>query len=364
MLYNVDQKNAFLGSYKEEGTRDTYRRILGQIGMYEYKVNRDLSTFNAKEIGDMISFTKPISLSMARLVGNVASAYLWWCVDQSIIKFNTLNQVGQEWYYMFPIRRAKRYLTEEEFVQLENFCRNAQDRVIYRLLFEGVMGKGCSEILNLRITDVRGNKLHLRETEVDGTLIRERVIEVSAQCIDAIKKAHKQKRYLKRNGFIKSESGSRLNEYFDLIEGEHIVRPTMAKNEGAGNGGVSKETLYKRVNLIKKQLEYPDLTINTIRRSGMFKMAKELYDVSGKLDKEELEKIGKAFDVKHIFTFREYLTEETLIDLYREDDQGLDLKLEQHGSMVNLKCEASDDFGVGVNRIIEMARMQLGEISQ
>jgi integrase len=197
-----------------------------------------------------------------------------------------LDAVPSEWAEQFVSKSTDLYLTEEKIQMIEDLCVNSQDAVIIRLIFEGVFGSACSELLNLKVNDVNfeSNILHL--TDEDGA---KRVLLVSERCISLIQRAIEQKRYIKR-------TGNRNSKYTDLIITERVIR--MSKTRSNESGLPDKFLIYRRITNLSKLFDIPNLSPKMIQQSGMLYELKRLHDKFGALEEKHYDLIKNRFNIK------------------------------------------------------------------
>jgi integrase len=323
-LYNEDIKKEFLSTYDNEQTQITIEYILYKASAMEETLEKDLYDFNINEIGKIISNTNPLNMMVARSTGRILSSYITWASEKGLRKtnINPLKSMMPEWYGQF-VSKKKLFISEKELKEIENALVNAQDAVILYLLFEGVNGEGNTEILNLRKQDVNQDTNELRLTEVrkNGEK-RERTIKVSDDCIRVIRQAIEKKTYQNRNGNAQNTRGM---AEIDLVENDFVVRSVNRRVKDT-NAPADKHTLFRRITMISEEFDLPYLTMKNIERSGMIKMAKDLYEQEGELDTPQLSKIAEHFgkrkvNVKgteyfHLTPMREFVNLESISDLY------------------------------------------------
>lgn len=86
--------------------------------------------------------------------------------------------------------------------------------------------------------------------------------------------------------------------YIYLVRNDYVLKTGMTRNDGEGKA--DKYLVYRRLATIGELFEKLYLTVTNIRDSGMLKMAKDLLDERGKLEKEEYHLICERFNIGKI----------------------------------------------------------------
>lgn len=312
--YNPSVKMSFLSSYNE-GTAKWYQRIFNYSFKYECKYGIDLYDFNPSQIREVVQEMNPLTYNSSRSNISVISTYLSWAIDKGLRTsiVNPLDEVSTLWVEQFVAKGTKLYVSEREMRSIEDYCVNAQDAVIFRLLFEGVQGKACSEISNLKYDDVDHDNAILTLHNADG---KTRKLQVSLRCIHLIDQAMRQREYIKGNG--ETLDNENILPYFALVSSEYVLRNSITTKHSSPN--VDKYTIYRRIDSIKSlfsgQFDAKYLTSKNIVKSGMIKMGRDLLHDRGKLDKSEYMEIAHRFRVNGWWLIKEFLNEETIEQVY------------------------------------------------
>jgi len=317
--YNMEDKASFIGHYDNKETQESYGYVLEKVKGLEEFFKKDLYDFSFEQIEEAMHKLSPSSLPVARMNGAVLTSYISWAIDNNK-RVGNINPIKSkinttDWYRKFIDPSKKNYITLEELEKNEKFITNYQDKIVPRLLFEGVGGIFASEILNLTDKDYReeSNKLRLND-ERKG----ERYITVSEGCINMIKKALDETDYHKSNG----ESESR-NPVLRLVENNFVVKTASTNDKSEGKA--DRHTVYRRISSIAEWLEIPFFTTKSVQRSGMIYMAYKLMKERNKedVDREVLNEVAEQFNVTKINNERynyslleEYINTENINKLY------------------------------------------------
>jgi hypothetical protein len=312
-LYQAFYKEGFLNDKKNrftDGTKSTYRRIFAESAELESELEKDLYEFNVKELVKLLTELKPDSPNSSRTNGRIIASYVNWTIRNNIKK-NKVNPIGSvpvAWFDQF-VQKNGDFITEKQLNTIINYCNNYQDAVIFKLLWEGVQGKSCCELTNLTKHDIKGNVLALRDENMHIT----RHVAVDWDTIDLINGAIKQKRYLKKNGEM--EHNDFGDEEIDLVRNDFILRNSMTSAE-TFNCGVDKHTVYRRIAVIREQTGFMHLTVKDIVKSGMIKMAYDLREKYGELNKSVVDKIAERFQFNHTWYIKDFVNDVIIDELY------------------------------------------------
>lgn len=316
MLYNEEVKNMFLDRYPES-TRKTYLRIFKKSYPTEKMLEKDLYEFNLDEIDSVLYDLRPLTFKSSLTNGRIITEYITFCIEQGLRSnnINPLRMVKSPYFEKFVDKNIKTLFSKNEIMQIEDACNNAQDAVILALLFEGAWGKELSEIRNLKREHVDFENRILTLIDHDGS---ERQLQVSQRCIDLIEKALQQDRYWKRNGEMDTTSNRRPRDYTDLVMSNYVIRASITKTDTYSKP-VQISVIHRRLQTLSDVFGIPYLNPKNVVNSGMLYMAKNLYEKTGKIGKEEYQQIAERFGVKDPYTMRTYITEENLEKVYGKE---------------------------------------------
>ncbi|CEG31418.1 phage lytic cycle repressor MrpR family protein [Peribacillus simplex] len=287
--YNSEIKEEYLSGFPSD-SQNTYSHVFKKSAELEQFALRDLYLFEINQIETLLSNFEFTTIRAAKTYISVISSYINWSIEKGLRETeNPLTDVNATWVDQF-VRKDKKFLfTEKEIIEIENELVNAQDRVIIRLLFEGVEGEGVSELLNLKDNDCKGNVLCLEDDKFG-----KRELEVSNRAVDFIKKASAETEYQIRNG--KSLGRRSISK---LVDNDFVIKSADAKSL-VNIHRADKHLIYRRMSTIGDFFNLKYLNVKNIRKSGMLKLAKDLYLQNGKLDKEEFLKIADTFGIESV----------------------------------------------------------------
>ncbi|KRE29657.1 phage lytic cycle repressor MrpR family protein [Paenibacillus sp. Soil522] len=314
-LYNAQIKGSFLSEYPLK-TQATYRSVFEKSSEFEQLLKKDVFDFDLTDFEHFFVKLNINYISTLRSYGRILTAYINWAIENQVKNDSTnpLNHVKTSWFEQFIDDNAKIFFTENEIRNIENFCENAQDAVIIRLIYEGVQGKGVCEIRNLKRSDVNFTTGELSLMDEDGSLRR---LHVTERCLGLIKEAYSETTYLKSNGLMQERENVR--KFTDLIDNDYIVR---SSNTGKDKnmGAVDKYVIYRRITTIEKTLGLVHFNIKNISRSGMLKLARDMIIANkSKLNLIMLIEIANMYKVSSYNSLKSFITEANILKLYGKD---------------------------------------------
>ncbi|AZV43625.1 putative integrase, phage SPbeta [Peribacillus asahii] len=294
MLYNENIKEEFLNEYNNEATQDTMRHLFLKSAETEDMLKKDLYDFTLEEIGTIMYEINPKTTNSARTYGRFINYYIDWAIEHYRTgNVSSLNGEPIDHFDKYIDKDLKLLYSEEEIIEMEDKLINYQDKVVIRMLFEGVEGDGLSELLNLQEDDVDFEKgiLHLKDDKKG-----ERTLEIKDEdkrCLEFIQKASGESYYHFKNG-----EGKGKNKGIELLENNYVVKSV--RNRAINLERADKHLIYRRLATVSKMLEYPYLNAKNIMKSGMLKMAKDLYVRDGELEKVQLTEIAERFNATKV----------------------------------------------------------------
>lgn len=305
-LYNKEQKEMFL-KHLNSNTRLAYARVLSRARALEEQFDKDLYNFNIYEIERLISYLNPGTLSSVISASTIIQMYIRWAIEQDL-RGNNLNPLdvimGYDFYSKFIDHSNKTLFSKEEIDDITGSLVNFQDSAIIQCIFEGVQGKGYSEILNLRRIDINENTNELRlRSDIDDDTQEERLTTVSDELIKMLLKASQEDIYYKHNG---QPSEKIKSPTANLAANEYVFRNVMLNTRDEGRADY--HLIFRRLKKIAEWNHQPFLTGINIRNSGMVYKAMQLSRESGKLEKPEIDEVCRHFNIPKIKNKNDYHT--------------------------------------------------------
>ena len=302
-LYNEELKIRFLQEY-DEATASKYRYIFVKAKETEEMLNKDIKDFNATEFDSLLYSMESNSKSSIESNTSILKNYIRFCkknnlISQgiSMIEFDA-NFAGKGLHkYIKQIAIEKKYPSREEIFEVAESCDNPQDGVILGLIFEGVSTwDNLVEITNLKITDVKENKISITSRENAYN----RTFEITDELCNIIEEANSQTLYQFR---IKEDSTPRITAS-ELIENEYIIRPIKRKSS-ASVESPDAQLIRSRVARLKDDFDNQFLTPSNIMYAGILHYARNLRESLGKeLEIEDYKKINLRFGIPKIYCYK------------------------------------------------------------
>jgi len=326
-MYNKEVKEAFLQYLiDEEGFTDETIHVFRFVFYKSYDVEdilqKDMYDFNMGELKQVLLSANKSTLNSVRAFASMMKKYIDWAIRTGLTNsnINPMEMFTVSDYEECIDKSRKLFISEEELIEIEDQLVNYQDKVILRLLFEGANGYEVSELINLKKCDIDYTNKQLKLYDDKNG---ERFITVSDRCLDIIERAINEKVYYAKNGEKESKHGKSEYEYFET---DHVIKNVLA---GRTKGKAEKTVVYRRMNMIKEIFDMPHLTIKNVWRSGMIKMAVDLYKEEGELTNKQLAKIAEKFGINKIVNnghvvynfhaMRQFINRENILELYGID---------------------------------------------
>lgn len=286
-FYNQEIKEHFLSTYDDVETKQFYARILEKIGKKEKKINKDLFEFTYDEI---ISTLRSFNYKSRDTLNGVLSIVVRY-IDFSLeyrykpsreINIAKYNISSEDLNKLIDVQsKNMRYIySKDELREIVYKCANAQDAVIYALLFEGLRGEDFVELRNLKKSDVdeANNALTIKrvfnlQSDEENWYKEEREVnfQVSDFTMEIIQEAINQDDYLTVN--VKNGAGKPKYESRPLSNTDYVLR---VSGTNKPNEPVAKPVINRRVKQIANIIGKKTITPTTIGFSGASIYAQEL----------------------------------------------------------------------------------------
>lgn len=292
--YNPELKMAFLEDIEGDITRKIFSSKLSIISKEEHLKGKDLYDMSLREIKDvMYALTATTSTAS---YGNAIKIkdYIDWMFDHGY-KTSNLNPFDSvidmvEWSKQFVITFRRSFFTRRDILDMCNSLYNYVDKALLLGMFEGINGKGYSEILNLQAKDVTETNDKFYVNLVDNEE-NKRTIEISAVLANYIKAADQEMKYTSSNG----EDMQGL-----LSESHYIDSPYVFKKSRKGRQDRELDGFFiqRKMILFKEFFGIEYMRAREVRYSGIMEMANEITgNKEVKLTKELADMIGEQFDM-------------------------------------------------------------------
>ena len=293
LYYNQEVKERYLEQFDNEQSKHIYQLPLKKAKEFEESLGKDIYEMNLNELTDLLYSFKPTSTNAAYHNFLRISNYIDFAIENGYAKSNisefAVISDTVEWNKKFVANYMNTFFTREEILEMVDDLYNAVDGAILLSLFEGLGGKGYSELINLEIKHVhRGDPATVRLFE---SADKERTIKISNELVEILHKANMESEYVANNGEINELDGRHISDY---IESDKVFKKS--KKGANAQEGLNSFFVQRKFAFFKKVFESDYLRPKNIVHSGMMYMAHKLYQESGKFDREEILKIAEQFD--------------------------------------------------------------------
>lgn len=318
-LWNEEIKERFLKEYYEnESTQKTIRNVFFNSYAEEYRLDRDLYTFDEVEIAEIIRNSNPHSKQTAKSSGRFIKQYLDWAADKGYRKsnLNPMEALTDAYYEKLYDHSKKIHYSYDEFIELLEELHNGQDQAFLVLIFNGIIGRSFSDLQHLTFNDIDfdNNTVYVKS--------RDKHIKIYDGLMKYLDKAYKENTYFTYNPETK-----------ELNESELLSSPFVFKNlksprsrEGVS---VNPSVFYTRLNGIRSEWEMEYMTPNSIKQSGMQYQSILLFKEHGVLRYDQFAEIGEKYQFNKLKSgeseyyntnlMKEFINEDKLKELYDID---------------------------------------------
>ncbi len=282
-IYHPELKIKFLeDNYSDDGTRKVILYIFVKSAIVERMHNKDLCVFNSEEILDLAKRLDYTSLNSLQVAFSYFTVYVDWCIMNELRgNYNEINdveifvQTQDLSQFLSKLKIRNMYLTEEELQDLVNSLVNFQDKFYIQAIYEGIDGKEMYELRSLTLNDIDMNKNTVALTNLDGSV---RIKNISGELKSMSLFANEEKFYVANNGM--PSPSRRIFKPKKLADTKYILRPV--HGVGMEYDDIMKlGTAYQKIVKIRDYIDYPFVSINSIRSSGMINRVTQLTKEKG-----------------------------------------------------------------------------------
>ena len=292
MFYNPDLKEKFLNQYSKDTARNYYYALRKSRELEEEK-GKDLCNFNYEDLDELFYSFRVKSMTAIQSNASIIRKYLDFCIEQGYNE--TMINIAEVFdsflgknieKYINKVADKKKILSYDEVWELCDMCVNAQDAVVFALLFEGVKGENLKELSNLRVDDVDFENKTLT-VDRDG----ENVLKISDRTMELIKEAINQEIYSKGNGGEFLSETVRSFEY-PLYDSKYVIRVAGRDRDEE----VQANTIISRIMKVRKWYGNEFVTATNMWLSGMIYELQKIKDTENRdLDIDDYRKVLRRF---------------------------------------------------------------------
>lgn len=295
-LYNQDLKERFLEQYPDK-TRKFYRYVLAKAFETEYALKKDIYDFSDEESDKLLYKYNNGSIQSLQTVNCVLKQYVDYCVDKGYgFKKENYFDISRNYEDLQKYIKIEdqSYISRETLEDIVGKCVNAQDAVIFCLLYDSVKGENAEEIVNLKVDDCNFSTNTLKLTRNNGDT---RTIQASDLTMSIIREAILEQNYIKNNGV---DSPDMRAKTYKIIHTDYVVRIS-ARDSG---GKINPVNVIARINRMKMWYGNPHLTVTNIWLSGMLDRLKTIKEEKGELTKQDYLDVNRMFGYEDSYWFK------------------------------------------------------------
>ena len=269
MFYNEEVKIQFINDYKRSRVvnETSLTGMFNKIYKYEIQNKKDCNNFAIEEILAMYrcfkaksvhvlenynvylksyaAFCMHYGFGMENNYANISKAMLQECLDENIIK--------------------QKFLTREQFDEVEDELYNYTDKALLELLWEGISGKSMEDIVSLKRSMISEDKQYI--CFEDG-----RKVKLSAKLYNYLDKAFAEKEYMCYGVTVRVKQ----------LIGDDCLYKEMDNAYTVDSDDKFFRWVYRRIQTYRKHVGLPLLTMKTIAASGL------LYKIKQAMEKNNL----------------------------------------------------------------------------
>jgi len=314
---------------KSPKTREEYEKTFRIASKVEEHLEKDIFEFNTIEFTELLKNFECTTVKSLKEYLNVFKLYCGWCNQNGYLKEDKIvaNQFTKDDLekYLNKSRSVEKFISYNELIKLMDRVENAQDAVIFALLYEGIKGVNNSEITNLKVTDYTKDGI----VTIGGN--NPRKIQVHDKTLELMEDARYQLFYKKLRKPTASQDMKSI-QYELPTWSPYLIRQNPKKARSIGGEAyelyttgspANWQTINSRVKKIamSEEINRPYLTSHSILQSGMlYKVLEIEMEVGeGKITIDNFKTVMEQYGGKanNYFILKEMY--ETVFDSIRAD---------------------------------------------
>ena len=148
-----------------------------------------------------------------------------------------------------------KYFKKTQILDILNLLINAQDKLMIYLIFNGILGKGYKELINIKVSDVAKDYTYIN---VDGNRIL---------CDDIMKELLKDT--IEQEVYVQTtKSGNTM--YYDLnMNNEFLFKPIISRTNNNGLNAYNRNGITRKLLKLTEELQHEGLNV-VISATGLF----------------------------------------------------------------------------------------------
>ena len=252
-MYNEKEKEGFIKDYMRTRVvaQTSLYSLFRKTEPYERKLNKDCSEFTEKEILQMYKEFEARSHNVLLNYNVILKAYCAWrkyyCKTEGDIAYENITIDKTKGLISDD---AKRLLTREEIIDIEDQLYNDIDKAIIELLFIGVAGKNMEDIYSVSESCVEENTL----------VVNGKRYPMTDRLIDILPKAFEETEIMSYGNTMKIVK----------VVGVGRIYKERSNARGVDSDDAKFRYFYRRIQLFRNYLDIPGLTMKNIAASGLW----------------------------------------------------------------------------------------------
>lgn len=176
-MYNEERKKMYIDDKMSDTVVSPYflKNCFLKTEPFETELNKDLCDFNAEEILNLLKAISFPSFDSVVVFKSALNLYTNWCIQRNIVKDNQNHFIEitrtnlQDCVNTLVVQM--KFVPREMILEWGSKLPNIADTFILLSLYEGIRGKGFSEILNAKISDfdIQNNIYHAYTRDIKVT---------------------------------------------------------------------------------------------------------------------------------------------------------------------------------------------------
>lgn len=287
-------KEEFLDSLKKS-TRKIYSHVLKKADAYEDEIGKSIYDFNFEDRDELLLVKfKNTTIGAFRSNLSPLKRYVYFCIAKNAVKHNdnrfAMIHPSDYINYVSVQAQENTYISKTEVRELQKELVNAQDKLILELLTWGIRGrteKGNTqeELINLKVSDVDFDNNILKVINNDGD---DRDVYVDDYTINLIKEIIEEDIYICKNG---KKPRNKEPRKLPIAKTDYVFR--IAGRDKSEK--VDSQYFIRKVQLMKRYLKEPYLSISNLYFSAIIDYAKKRKNEKGELTRKDYIEINEMF---------------------------------------------------------------------
>lgn len=297
--FDYEVKEKYLNSVSES-QRTYIMFLLKKMSIHEKSVGEPLYNQTTSNIESFLYSLQPLTRQTSYKGLGYVIRYMRFAAELGVKDSNIiLIESSFDYADKFVPQNARTFITRDQLEAIIDNCRNFQDKVIFRLIFEGLKGSQLSELRFLKPNEVYKKQVDGNEQyfiDINSSDKNNRTIPISENLYSLCQYASAQETYLLNNGNeVDSNIIMKRGTEQDLVDTGYILkRSKIGKNAADTDSTISYHGLYSRMKRIMDYEEFNDIDADYMK-SGTLYQSGALYEAYKIIDAEYANGLLEAY---------------------------------------------------------------------